>query len=249
MEFDWSEIFRPDQPFLETVLRGSLTYLGIVAMMRVGLKRQAGSFGLGDLLLIVMIADASQNAMAGTHQSWPNGIVLVATLIGWNYALDWASYRSAKFRSLLEPEPRTLIRDGKALDQNLRREQITEEELCSELRMKGYSDYAQVREARIESGGKLSILPAEGHGSGASIRDGERTAGPGLSERDAALQSFLRAAERLDRVVSWHEQRIEEHREFVKQARQELKRHGVVHPRKPPAGAEPQDASPPNGES
>jgi uncharacterized membrane protein YcaP (DUF421 family) len=61
------------------------------------------------MLLIVLISDASQNAMIGDANSWPNGVVLVATLIGWNYLLDWLTYYSPRFRKLMEPEPTLLI--------------------------------------------------------------------------------------------------------------------------------------------
>ena len=74
-------------------------------MLRIVLKRQAGSLGMTDLLLITLIADASQNAMAGQYTSIPAGIVLVATIIFWNYAFDWLSYRSSFFARLIEPTP------------------------------------------------------------------------------------------------------------------------------------------------
>jgi uncharacterized membrane protein YcaP (DUF421 family) len=58
-----------------------------------------------DLLLIALLADASQNALAGEYKSLPDGIILVGTIIWWNYALDWLSFKASWFDRLIEPPP------------------------------------------------------------------------------------------------------------------------------------------------
>jgi uncharacterized membrane protein YcaP (DUF421 family) len=163
---NWSELFRPDLSLIEMFLRGTITYLSIIVMMRLVLKRQAGSFGLGDMLLIVLIADASQNAMAGEYRSITDGLVLVGTLLFWDFAIDWATYHWKWLRDLLEPAPQLLIRDGRVVEENLHRERITEEELRSQLRLRGIGDFACVREARMESEGQISVLLRAGPGTG-----------------------------------------------------------------------------------
>lgn len=86
-QIDWKSIFVPDVSVLEIFLRGSMMYLAIFFLLRIVLKRQAGTLGMTDLLLITLLADASQNAMAGEYKSVPDGMVLVGTIIFWNYAL------------------------------------------------------------------------------------------------------------------------------------------------------------------
>lgn len=161
MTFDWGAVFHTDRPLLETVLRGTLTYLSVIAILRVVLKRQSGSFGRGDMLLIVLIADASQNAMIGNSLSWTNGIALVLTLIAWNYIIDWATYHFPRVRDILEPPATLLISDGNVLAQNLRKERITDDELRAHLRLKGHADPRAISEARLESEGEFSALAAE----------------------------------------------------------------------------------------
>ena len=63
LNLDWHSIFVPDIPFLEIILRGSVMYLSLVVLLRIVLKRQTGTLGMTDLLLITLLADASQNAM------------------------------------------------------------------------------------------------------------------------------------------------------------------------------------------
>ncbi|MES4786098.1 MAG: DUF421 domain-containing protein, partial [Nitrospiraceae bacterium] len=90
---DWSRIFIPDTPLFEIILRGTLVYLSIFFLLRVLLKRQAGTVGIADLLVVVLIADAAQNAMANDYHSVTDGLLLVATIVFWSYALDWIGFR------------------------------------------------------------------------------------------------------------------------------------------------------------
>src|ERR1044071_5411641 len=134
---DWKSVFALDVPWFEIVLRGSIIYISLFILLRVVLKRQAGSLGMTDLLLITLIADASQNAMAGEYKSLPDGIVLVATIVFWSYALDWLSFKFPRLQRLIEPSPLPLIKDGRILRRNMRRELITDVDLKGQLREQG----------------------------------------------------------------------------------------------------------------
>ena len=125
----WREIFLRDTPLLEIIVRGSVMYLTLFALLRIILKRQTGTLAMTDLLLITLLADASQNAMAGEYKSVPDGIVLVVTIIFWNYLFDWLSFKFSWFARLVEPPPIHLIKNGKILRRNMRRKLIKEEEL------------------------------------------------------------------------------------------------------------------------
>lgn len=94
----WTALIVPDVSLIEMIVRGSVMYLGLLLLLRVILKRQAGTLGMTDLLLITLLADASQNAMAGEYRSLPDGLVLVSTIIFWNYFLDWLSFHSPRVR-------------------------------------------------------------------------------------------------------------------------------------------------------
>jgi hypothetical protein len=83
------ELFAWTLPPTELIARGTLIYLGLVLCFRYLLRRDIGSMSTADLLFVVLIADAAQNAMAGEYKSVGDGAVLVATLIFWNVVLDW----------------------------------------------------------------------------------------------------------------------------------------------------------------
>ena len=158
LTINWTNLFVPSQPIVETILRGSVTYLALFFLMRFVLKRESGSIGTADLLMVVLIADAAQNAMAGDYKSITDGLILVTTIISWNYALDWLSYHSPTLRRFLQPKPLLLVMDGKMYPRNMRKELITKEELLSEVRENGVDNIGEVSEARIEEDGHISVI-------------------------------------------------------------------------------------------
>jgi uncharacterized membrane protein YcaP (DUF421 family) len=167
---DWKSIFSLDIPLFEIILRGSVMYFALFVLLRIVLKRQTGSLGMTDLLLITLIADASQNAMAGEYKSLPSGIILVCTIIFWSYTLDWLGYKISWFRRLIEPPPLPLIKEGRLLRRNMRRELISEDELMSHLREEGVDHWSKVKEAYIESDGHISVVPYEQKRAGGGKR-------------------------------------------------------------------------------
>lgn len=155
---NWSEVFVPAVPLLETVLRGTIIYLALFFLMRFLFRRQAGTVSLTDLLLMLLISEASQNAMASGHRSVTDGLVLVLTISFWDYLLDWLAFRSSRLRPFLRPPPLPLVRNGQLLRRNLQKELVSREELMSQLREQGIEDPSEVRIAYLEGDGRISII-------------------------------------------------------------------------------------------
>lgn len=134
-------------------------YWFIFAMLRFVLRRELGSVGVADILLLVLIADAAQNGMAGEYTTITEGAILVATIIGWSWIIDGASYRWPAARRFFEPDSVVLIRNGRLIHQHLAREWISVEELTAKLREHGLERPAQVKMARLEGDGQISVVP------------------------------------------------------------------------------------------
>jgi uncharacterized membrane protein YcaP (DUF421 family) len=162
---DWRSIFVPDTPILEIVVRGTLVYLALFLILRVVLKREAGGISITDILVVVLIADAAQNAMAGDYKSLPDGVLLVGVLVFWSFALDWLAFHVPAFGRFVHPPPLPLVRDGRILRRNLRKELVSEDELMSMLREQGVSELADVAEAHLEGDGKVSVIQKDGRSS------------------------------------------------------------------------------------
>jgi len=143
---------------LEIVLRGSVVYWFLFLLLRFVLRRDAGSLGIADILVLVLIADAAQNAMAGGYETIAEGLLLVATIAGWNWAMDVASFRFRWARRFAEPPPLVLVRRGRLQHRNMRREYVTTPELMACLREQGIDKLADVKIARMEPDGQISVI-------------------------------------------------------------------------------------------
>lgn len=159
---DWKDLFVPHTSLVEIVIRGTVMYLMLYTLLRVVVKRETGTTSMTDILVIVLLADAAQNGMADEYTSITEGVLLVAVIIGWSYLLDAVAYRWPKAARLIRPRPLLLVRDGHILERNMRRELITEEELHARLREQGIDDISKVREVRMESDGKFSVITRNG---------------------------------------------------------------------------------------
>jgi uncharacterized membrane protein YcaP (DUF421 family) len=154
----WSKAFALDTPLLEVVVRGTIIYLVLFLLLRFVLKRTTGQLSLTDLLVITLIADAVQNGMAGNYNSVTDALVLAGTIFFWAYTIDFASYRFRRLRHLVYPPPLELVRDGRLLRENLRRDLISDQELLSHLRSHGVRDLATVAEAQVEGDGRITVF-------------------------------------------------------------------------------------------
>ena len=157
-KIDWEKLFVPDTPLLEIFFRGTVMYLAIYFLLRFVLKRQAGSLGIADVLVLVLIADAAQNAMADEYRSLTNGLLLVATIVFWSFALDWLGYHFPSLQHLFHAGPLKIVKDGRLLREQMKKELISEDELMSQLRQHGISDVKKVKEACIEGDGHISVV-------------------------------------------------------------------------------------------
>ncbi len=158
---DLAEIFGLSIRLVEMFLRGSVMCWVLFLLFRFVIRRDVGSVGLADILILVIVADASQNAMAGEYTSVTDGMVLVATLIAWNIILDWLAWRFPVFRHFAEPSSLPLVSKGRLLLRNMRHELITEDELWTHLRQQGIERLDQVKIAYLESDGSFSVIRSD----------------------------------------------------------------------------------------
>jgi uncharacterized membrane protein YcaP (DUF421 family) len=155
---DWNLIFAPHLPLLEGVVRGTVTYLALLALLRVVGRRETGGLGLTDVLVVVLVADAASAGLYGETTSLADGMVVVVTILFWSVVVDAVAYRFPKLATLLKATPKTLIENGKLNRAVMRRELMTTEEVSSQLRLHGIDDIAMVERACIEPNGMISVI-------------------------------------------------------------------------------------------
>lgn len=157
MELDITKLFQLETPVFELVFRGSVLYLAILFLMRILPRRTGGELAIMDLIFIFLIADAAAYSLGG-YQSITGGLIVILTLMFWNFTLNWLSYYIPFIEKLISAPPLPIIKNGNLISRNMRREYITEDELMDHLRKEGIETIEQIKMAYVEGDGKITII-------------------------------------------------------------------------------------------
>jgi len=158
---EWPDMLRFTMDPLELVARGTLMFWFLFLIFRFILRRDVGSVGVSDFLFVVILGDAAQNAMIGDGTSASDGMLLIATLVVWNWSVDRLTYSFPALEKMLAGKRLCLVRDGKMQRREMRREYITTEELMAKLREQGSDDLSEVKAMFLEADGEISVLKKE----------------------------------------------------------------------------------------
>lgn len=161
MNATFAEMFELAMPWWAFVLRACVVYFLLLAMIRMTGKRTMGQFTPFDMLLVVLLGNAVQNALLGQDTSVGGGLLLAATLIALNWIVGLASARSAKVERWVEGAPVLLAREGQVYRDVLRRELISREDFEKAMREAGCLDMADVRLAVLENNGHITVVPRQ----------------------------------------------------------------------------------------
>jgi uncharacterized membrane protein YcaP (DUF421 family) len=204
---DWGRLLVPQLSLLEMLVHGVATYLGLCLLLRVVLRRQAGKVGLGDLLVVMLVAGICRNPLVADAYSLTDGLGVVAVVLGCSYLLDAASYYLPLVKRFMEAAPVQLIRDGRILSDNLHHEMMTESQLRSKLRGHGVGEPGAVAEAWMEGNGEVSVLTKADEGATTDPTATVLLSGPRLERLLAAtrmIEGLVREAEAEQTQVARH---------------------------------------------
>ena len=143
------------------VLRAVVVYFALLLFLRLAGKRELGQMSPFDLVVLLIISNAVQNAMVGPDTSLNGGLIAAATLLVVNWVVDRLGIRSAWLRSRLIGNPSLLVNHGAFVQDHLRREGITEEEVWQALREHGVDSLANVKIAVLEVDGTISVVTSD----------------------------------------------------------------------------------------
>jgi len=144
------------------IVRTVVIYLVLLIGLRLAGKREIGQMTVFDLIVLLLIANAVQNAMVGPDTSLVGGVLAAIVLVVLNAVVARLSLRFPWLRRLVEGQPTLIVLHGKTISQNLRREGLDEEILAAALREHGLSEVSEVEMAVLETDGSISVIPAGG---------------------------------------------------------------------------------------
>ena len=147
---------------MEAVLRGLVIYLILYVIVRVAGKRTLSEMNAFDLLLLLIISEATQEAMIGQDHSMTHAIILIVTLVGLDIVLSLIKRRSRHAEMLFDSVPLVLVENGKPIRRHMNKERIDEDDVLRAARENyGISKMDEIHLAILERDGKISIIPRE----------------------------------------------------------------------------------------
>ncbi|MBD9536010.1 DUF421 domain-containing protein [Stenotrophomonas sp. STM01] len=152
------DLFALSMPWWEFILRAVVVYVVVLTMVRVAGKRALGQFTPFDMLLLILLGNAVQNALLGQDTSLGGGLILAATLIVLNYFVGWVTTRSPAVERVIDGEPVVLARHGQVLHRVLQRELVSKADFSRAMRDAGCENIDEVDLALLEINGHITFL-------------------------------------------------------------------------------------------
>jgi len=143
---------------MDIALRAIFIYVFIVFIMRVVGRRELSSLGPVDLVMLVVIGDAVQQGLTQDDYSLTGAVIAVSTIAAMQVLSSYLSFRFARARKVLEGHPVLVIQDGKLIDENLKRERMTADEVAEEMRLQQIATFDEVQWAIVENNGSISFI-------------------------------------------------------------------------------------------
>jgi uncharacterized membrane protein YcaP (DUF421 family) len=148
-------------PILEVVLRSVAVYLFILLAIRLFGKKELAQLSVIDLVFILLISNAVQNAMVGSDTSLLGGLVAALALFVTNFIFKKLLFKSQKMSELIQGKSVLLVYEGNLLSENLKSAEITIEEIEAAAREHGVEQISQVKLAILEVDGNISIVSSD----------------------------------------------------------------------------------------
>ncbi len=156
-----SEAFQMQQTFSEAFFRSTAIYWGIYLLFRFGGRRNIGSLGFADIVVVMLVSEAVGNGLSGSSDTVTDGLIVAAGIVMWSFLVDRLGYFFPAISRVLSPDRLLLVKDGILQLKNMRREYVTRAELLEQLRINGVDELVQVKRAFLEANGEISVIKTD----------------------------------------------------------------------------------------
>lgn len=147
---------------MDAVLRAAAIYFALLILFKLAGRRSLSELTIFDFVLLLIIGEATQQALLGDDFSITNAILVIATLLAIDIFLNNLKWRSEKFDTWLEGSPVIVVEHGRPLENRLKAARIKTEDILEAAREKqGIDRIDQIKFAIIEKNGAISIVPEE----------------------------------------------------------------------------------------
>lgn len=156
---------------LETLMVGSLAYVGIIVLLRISGKRTLSKWNSFDFVVTIAFGSILASTMLSSKTSLAQGLVGFALLVALQAALTWVAARSAVVQKLIKAEPTLLLYQGKLRPKILTKERVAEGEILAALRSSGIASVRDAAAVVLETDGSFSVIKELGSSSDSTLKD------------------------------------------------------------------------------
>jgi uncharacterized membrane protein YcaP (DUF421 family) len=142
------------------LLVGPLAYVALVAILRISGKRTLTKLNAFDLVVTVALGSTLATVLLSKSVALAEGVMAMALLVFFQFAITWLSVRSGGFRDLVKSEPTLIMHQGEFLDGAMQAQRITRDDVMAALRSNGLMDASQAAAAVLETDGTIAVITA-----------------------------------------------------------------------------------------
>ena len=150
---------------------GTLSYAGLILLLRLSGKRTLAKMNAFDLVVTVALGSTLATILLSSDVSYAEGMLALVLLAGLQFVSAWSSVRFETARAVVKSKPVLLLRDGRMLDDELTRQRVTEGEVRQAIRSQGNGSVGDVAAVVLETDGTFSVIRRARVGDGSALAD------------------------------------------------------------------------------
>lgn len=160
-----------DNPFISTIILGTIAYIAIIVMLRVSGKRTLSKWNSFDFVVTIAFGSILSSILLSTKDSFGTGILGFGLLVLFQYVLTWISARSSLVQKIVKAEPALLLYRGRMKKDVLKRERVAEGEILAALRANGVAAIEDADAVVLETDGSFSVITNLSNSSASTLKD------------------------------------------------------------------------------
>lgn len=151
---------------MDAVLRAAAIYVALLIVFRISGRRTLSEITTFDLILLLIVGEATQQALLGQDYSFTNAVLVIMTLVFIDIVISFVKSRSQKVQKVLEGVPTIIVENGRSLRERMRRARVNEDDVMEAARrLQGIERLDQIRYAVLEVNGGITVIPFDETGS------------------------------------------------------------------------------------
>ena len=160
-----------NNPFISTIVLGTIAYFAIILILRISGKRTLSKWNSFDFVVTIAFGSILASILLSTKDSFGTGILAFALLVVFQYILTWISVRSSLIQKLIKAEPALLLYKGELKSEVLERERVAEGEVLAALRAQGMSAIEDIDAVVLETDGSFSVIKSLSNSTASALKD------------------------------------------------------------------------------